>query len=44
MSTSLIKLSQACEGMIRYKSATGESDHTISDGGFLCQAPAGICH
>jgi len=31
MSANRIKLSQACEGMIRYKQATGKSDHTISD-------------
>jgi hypothetical protein len=31
MSTNQIKLSQACEGMIRYKQATGKSDHTIAD-------------
>ena len=31
MSTNQITLSQACEGMIRYKQATGKSDHTIAD-------------
>jgi hypothetical protein len=31
MSTKSITLSQACEGMIRYKQASGKSDHTISD-------------
>jgi len=31
MSTKSITLSQACEGMIRYKQATGKSDHTIYD-------------
>jgi hypothetical protein len=31
MSTNQITLSKACEGMIRYKQATGKSDHTISD-------------
>lgn len=31
MSTNQIKLSQACEGMIRYKQATGKSDHTVAD-------------
>ncbi len=31
MSTNYITLSQACEGMIRYKQASGKSDHTISD-------------
>jgi len=31
MSTKTIKLSQACEGMIRYKQATGKSDGTIND-------------
>ena len=31
MSTNNITLSQACEGMIRYKQASGKSDHTISD-------------
>jgi hypothetical protein len=31
MSTQKIKLSQACEGMIRYKQAAGKSDATIYD-------------
>lgn len=31
MSRKSISLSQACEGMIRYKQATGKSEHTIAD-------------
>jgi integrase/recombinase XerD len=31
MSKKSIKLSQACEGMIRYKQATGKSENTIAD-------------
>ena len=31
MSKKSITLSQACEGMIRYKQATGKSENTISD-------------
>jgi len=31
MSRKTILLSQACEGMIRYKQATGKSENTIAD-------------
>jgi hypothetical protein len=31
MSKKSITLSQACEGMIRYKKATGKSENTIAD-------------
>jgi hypothetical protein len=31
MSTKNITLSQACEGMIHYKQATGKSENTIAD-------------
>jgi len=31
MSKKSITLSQACEGMIRYKQATGKAENTISD-------------
>jgi len=31
MSKKSVTLSQACEGMIRYKQATGKAENTISD-------------
>lgn len=31
MSRNTITFSQACEGLVRYKQATGKSEHTISD-------------
>jgi hypothetical protein len=31
MGNNTLKLSQACEGMLRYKAATGKSPHTIVD-------------